>query len=141
MSKTVDIPPSVTASLKAFRFSKALGHSAISFKINKVKLIIEEDETFSDFADVEELAEELPSNSPRYVVVSYQLTHKDGRTSTPMALINWCPMGAPPELMTLHASALSYFQIAADVSKVVEERDGTEGLTTEKFEGIMLGGE
>lgn len=46
---------------------------SLTVKINKVKLIIEEDETFSDFADVEELAEELPSNSPRYVVVSYQL--------------------------------------------------------------------
>jgi hypothetical protein len=43
--------------------------------------VIEEDESFSDLADIEELAEELPSNSPRYVILSYQLV------SRPLALM------------------------------------------------------
>jgi hypothetical protein len=42
-------------------------------KINKTQLIVEIDETFDALESMEDLAEELPSNSPRYVVVSYQL--------------------------------------------------------------------
>lgn len=48
-------------------------------------------------------------------------THKDGRTSSPLFLINWSPVGAATEAMTLHASALSFFQVKADVAKVSEE--------------------
>lgn len=34
---------------------------------------------------------ELPENSPRYVVLSYELNFDDGRKSFPLVLINWAP--------------------------------------------------
>ncbi|CDZ98853.1 Glia maturation factor beta [Phaffia rhodozyma] len=139
MSATVDIPAQVKEKLKKLRFSKSNSNAAISFKINKSELVVEEDESFDSFDTIEELAEELPGNNPRYVVVSYRLTHKDGRLSTPLFMINWSPTGAAPDAKTLHASALSLFQQTADVSKVVEVREGTETLTTEFLEGILLG--
>ncbi|SRR6266545_5251989 len=53
---------------------------------------------------------ELPENSPRYVVLSYELKHKDGRTSFPLVLINWSPTTSETGMLTLHASALLNFQ-------------------------------
>jgi Cofilin/tropomyosin-type actin-binding protein len=53
---------------------------------------------------------ELPENSPRYVVLSYELGHKDGRKSFPLVLVNWAPTSSETGLLTLHASALLDFQ-------------------------------
>jgi hypothetical protein len=53
---------------------------------------------------------ELPENSPRYVVLSYELKHRDGRTSFPLVLVNWSPSSSETGLLTLHASALLDFQ-------------------------------
>jgi Cofilin/tropomyosin-type actin-binding protein len=53
---------------------------------------------------------ELPENSPRYVLLSYELDHKDGRKSFPLVLINWAPTSSETGLLTLHASAFLDFQ-------------------------------
>lgn len=53
---------------------------------------------------------ELPENAPRYVLLSYELKHKDGRTSFPLVLVNWAPSGSETSLLTLHASAYIDFQ-------------------------------
>ena len=99
---------------------------------------------------------ELPENSPRYVVLSYELNHKDGRKSFPLVLINWAPTTSEISLLTLHASALINFQttvryltilriilytsfhLQADVSKVLEVRDGPEGLTKDVIDAKLL---
>lgn len=53
---------------------------------------------------------ELPENAPRYVVLSYELNHSDGRKSFPLVLVNWAPVSSEMSLLTLHASALLDFQ-------------------------------
>lgn len=100
-------------------------------KINKQKLIMEEVEQFDNIS-IEELAEgaphapvwcfndtsaddwamrtELPENSPRYIVLSYELSHSDGRKSFPLVMINWVPRSSEMTLLTLHASAFLDFQ-------------------------------
>ncbi|KIM79737.1 hypothetical protein PILCRDRAFT_823294 [Piloderma croceum F 1598] len=129
MSHTVDVPQSIKETLRTFRFKRRnAGSAALIVKINKQKLIMEEVEEFEEIS-LEDLAEELPENSPRYVVLSYELNHSDGRKSFPLVLINWAPTSSEIGMMTLHASALFDFQAAADVSKVIEVRDGAEGLT------------
>ncbi|RXK36662.1 hypothetical protein M231_06049 [Tremella mesenterica] len=152
MSHTVEIPVDVKDALRKFRFKKATATTAISIKIIKAKLTMAVDEEFSDLS-IEEIAEELPENSPRYVIISHELKHRDGRISQPLVLINWqvhschslplpnsmgAPSGSPTDLMTLHASSLSYFQQTAEVAKVVEVRDGAEGLTTEVVDERLL---
>ncbi|KAG7447986.1 uncharacterized protein BT62DRAFT_930077 [Guyanagaster necrorhizus] len=97
---------------------------------------MEEVEQFDNIS-VEELAEELPENSPRYVVLSYELNHSDGRKSFPLVLVNWAPTSSEIGLLTLHASALINFQNTASVSKVVEVRDGPEGLTKEVIDSKL----
>jgi len=138
MSQTVDIPQAIKDSLRKFRFAKrSTGNDALVIKINKAELIMEEVEQFENIS-IEELAEELPENSPRYVVLSYELKHKDGRTSFPLVLINWSPTTSETGMLTLHASALINFQTTADLSKVIEMRDGPEGLTKAEIDAKLL---
>ncbi|RSH89432.1 hypothetical protein EHS25_001981 [Saitozyma podzolica] len=137
MSRAVDIPLDVKDALKKFRFANNKGTAGISVKIVKASLSMAVDEEFQDMT-IDEMAEELPESSPRYVLISHELKHKDGRISYPLILINWAPSGSPTDLMTLHASSLSYFQQTAEVAKVLEVRDGAEGLTTETVEERLL---
>lgn len=67
---------------------------------------------------------ELPENTPRYILLSYQLSHKDGRVSFPLVLLFWCPETSSVEMSTLYASALSSLSVQSDVGKVVEFREG-----------------
>ncbi|WRT63543.1 uncharacterized protein IL334_000448 [Kwoniella shivajii] len=136
-TRTVDIPQDVLAALKKFRFTNRKTTAAISVKIIKSNLSMAVDEEFED-QSIEEIAEELPENLPRYLVLSHELTHRDGRISYPLILINWAPSGAPTELMTLHASSLSYFQQVAEIAKVLEVRDGAEGLDTKAVNDKLL---
>jgi len=137
MSQTVDIPQAIKDSLRKFRFARrSSGSAALVIKINKEKLIMEEVEQFENIS-IEELAEELPENSPRYVVLSYELKHNDGRTSFPLVLINWSPTTSETGMLTLHASALLNFQTTADVSKVIEIREGPEELTKEEIDAKL----
>ncbi|KDN49322.1 hypothetical protein RSAG8_02024, partial [Rhizoctonia solani AG-8 WAC10335] len=106
----VEIPQELKDSLRKFRFARRnAGSAALVVKINKQALKMEEVEQF-DSISIEELAEELPEASPRYIVLSYELKHDDGRTSFPLVLINWTPQGSETGLMTLHASSLIAFQ-------------------------------
>ncbi|KAH9063468.1 maturation factor [Lactarius vividus] len=136
MSHTVDIPQELKDSIRKFRFTRHKGNAALVVKINKQKLIMEEVERFDEIS-IEDLAQELPEASPRYVVLSYTLEHQDGRTSSPLALINWAP-ACETSLLTLHASALIDFQNTVEVSKVLEVRDGAEGLTKGILEARLL---
>ena len=58
---------------------------------------------------------EPPENSPRYVVLFYELNHKDGRTSFPLVLINWSPVTGEIGMLTLHASALINLQATVHI--------------------------
>ena len=53
---------------------------------------------------------ELPENAPRYVLLSHELNHDDGRKSFPLVLINWAPRSSEMSLLTLHASGFIDFQ-------------------------------
>jgi len=125
---TVDIPQSIKDDLRKFRFSKRSmqGNAALVIKINKLKFIMEKVEQFDEIS-IDELVEgntacyltgypinidltELPENAPRYVVLSHELHHSDGRKSYPLVLINWAPTSSETSLLTLHASALFDFQ-------------------------------
>ena len=105
-------------------------------------------------------ASELPENAPRYVLLSYELNHSDGRKSFPLVLVNWAPRSSEISLLTLHASAFLDFQSTvgislllhllpltnagarpqADVSKVIEVREGAEAFTKDLIDSKLLHG-
>jgi len=136
MSHTVDIPKAVKDELKKFRFAKSNGISALVAKVNKRELIIQIEETYNDLT-LEELVEELPESSPRYILLSYKFTTNDGRVTNPLVLINWVPPSCEMSLLTLHASAWIEFEQLADASKVFDVRDGAEGLTEETLKAHL----
>jgi hypothetical protein len=140
MSQTVDIPPELKTRLEKFRFTRKKsgdGHAALVVKVNKKKLIIEED-AYHDSISIEDLAEDLPEMNPRYVIVSYELRHKDGRVSFPLVLINWVPEGSETGILMLHASTFIKFQDLTGIAKVIEIRDGVKSLTTESLDKALL---
>ncbi|PWN35693.1 glia maturation factor beta [Meira miltonrushii] len=124
---TVDIGTPLLDKIKDFRMSKhSQGNSAIVVKIDKAKLEMDIEDEFNNIT-LEDLKEELPENSPRFIVLSYELHHKDGRTSFPLVLIYWAPQTSSMELKTLYTSALQNFSVKADISgKVLDIREESE---------------
>jgi len=72
---------------------------------------------------LDELQDELPDNAPRFVLLSYELVHSDGRKSNPLIMINYVPVTANTTFHTLYASAKVWFQEKADIGKVLDMTD------------------
>ncbi|KAG0275237.1 hypothetical protein BGZ96_003874 [Linnemannia gamsii] len=137
MSNTCDIDPALIEKLEAFRFAKrSQGNGALICKIDKNKLLIVEDED-EDNLSIEDLAELLPENTPRYIVLSYELKHDDGRQSYPLVFLYYSPKGVKPELNMLYASAKTYFQNKVGLGKVFDLQDA-EGLTDDWLRAKLL---
>ncbi|KAF9101177.1 hypothetical protein BGX27_011587 [Mortierella sp. AM989] len=136
MASTCDIDPSLIAEIEAFRFAKrSEGNAAIICKIDKNKLLIEADEVLES-SSIEDLAEMLPENSPRYIVLSIELKHSDGRLSFPLVFIYYSPPGVKPELNMLYASAKTYFQNKVGLGKVFDVQNA--GTLTKEWMSSML---
>ncbi|KAF9580170.1 hypothetical protein BGW38_003294 [Lunasporangiospora selenospora] len=136
MSTICDIDPELIKKIETLRFAKrSQGNAAIICKIDKNKLVIEEDEN-EDSISIEELAELLPDNAPRYVILSFELNHDDGRVSYPLVFIFYSPRGTRPELNILYTAARNHFQTQAQLGKVLEVYETetlTEGWLREKL--------
>ncbi|ETS60903.1 hypothetical protein PaG_04823 [Moesziomyces aphidis] len=123
-SSTIDIPRNVLDAVRKFRLKPSSHLTALVFKIDKATLTLGLEETLdSGLTSLPDLLEELPENSPRFVVVNYKLNHRDGRISYPLFLLYWAPQTSSLEQSTLYASALSNFSVQADVAKVIDVRD------------------
>ncbi|PWZ03271.1 glia maturation factor beta [Testicularia cyperi] len=125
-SSTIDIPGTVLEKVRKFRLKPSKRDiTAQVFKIDKKSLTLElEDEYLDNLDSLDDLIEELPENSPRFIIATKKLNHRDGRISYPMFLLYWAPQTSSLELSTLYASALSNFSVQADVAKVIDVRDG-----------------
>ncbi|RIB12789.1 hypothetical protein C2G38_1785715 [Gigaspora rosea] len=138
MSSTCEVDPELLEKLRKFRFGKKSqkGTSAFVLKIDMAKLLVIEDVLYDDIS-LEDLVEELPENTPRYIVLSYELSHRDGRKSFPLVLIYYSPPSSKPEIHMLYASAKTYFQQKADLNKVFDIREAEE-LTNEWLREKLL---
>ncbi|PVH17423.1 40S ribosomal protein S13 [Candidozyma duobushaemuli] len=67
--------------------------------------------------NIEELIEELPDNSPRYVLLSYPIKLSDGRVKSPFVLLYWRPPTTGQENKMLYAGAVELFREKAGVAK------------------------
>ncbi|KAJ3115315.1 hypothetical protein HK098_006999 [Nowakowskiella sp. JEL0407] len=95
------------------------------------------DEFFEDVS-LEELAENLPETTPRFIILSYELKHKDGRVSYPLVGIYYVPDGANDTSKILYASTKTFlFQSADIVGKVYDLQDAEE-LTAEWLENKLF---
>ncbi|KAL9046178.1 MAG: hypothetical protein Q9214_000923 [Letrouitia sp. 1 TL-2023] len=123
--------------LRKFRLgtSRAKDPQAVIYQIDKQSLEIAQmgDEVFTN---IQELADELPDHSPRFILLSYPLTLPSGRLSVPYVLLYYLPVTCNAELRMLYAGAKELMRNTAEVGKVIEIVDIEE---LESIEG-KLGG-
>ncbi|MCJ1269760.1 hypothetical protein MMC22_009653 [Lobaria immixta] len=111
-------------------------YSTSSDQINKHTLeIVQADEQV--YTDLQDLADELPDHSPRYVLLSHPLTLPSGRLSVPYVLLYYLPVTCNAELRMLYAGAKELMRNTAEVGRVIEM------VESEDLENIeeKLGGE
>lgn len=117
---------------RKFRFRKAKNIAAITMKASAKTLTVDLDETYEDVS-IEDIADDLPTAEPRYLLISYVLNHSDGRVSYPQCFIFYTPPSAKPELRMLYSSSKPGVEGKIDATKSYELRS-SEDLTDEWLE-------
>ncbi|KAK3639023.1 hypothetical protein LTR56_012746 [Elasticomyces elasticus] len=123
--------------LRKFRLStsRAKDPQAIIYQVDKSSLEIKQadDEVYKN---MQELSDELPDNSPRYVLLSYPLTLASGRLSVPYVMINYLPPTCSSEMRMLYAGAKELMRNQAEAGRIIEI-DSAEDLEEieEKLKG------
>ncbi|GAB7338600.1 hypothetical protein MBLNU457_5336t1 [Dothideomycetes sp. NU457] len=72
------------------------------------------------YKDMQELSDELPSHSPRFVLLSYPLTMASGRLSVPYVMLYYLPVTSNNELKMLYAGAKELMRNTAEVNRIIE---------------------
>ncbi|KAL2356724.1 hypothetical protein BJ546DRAFT_530901 [Cryomyces antarcticus] len=107
--------------LRRFRLgtSRAKDPQAVIYQIDKKSLEISQadDEVYTN---LQELGDELPDHSPRFVLLSYPLTLSSGRLSVPYVMLYYLPVTCNSELRMLYAGAKELMRNTAEVGKIIE---------------------
>lgn len=112
--------------IKELRFRKDKTNACLILKIDPKELLVILDE-YMDNTDLNSISEALPSTTPRFLVISYELKHKDGRISYPLTGIYYNPEGASTSNKMLYASSTSLiFHEAGIVGKVFDLQNGED---------------
>ncbi|TPX53292.1 hypothetical protein SeMB42_g00858 [Synchytrium endobioticum] len=138
MSNTCDIDIAVLDQFKNLRFRKSKSNAALVLKIDAKALMVVEDIVLDDIT-MEDLASELPETSPRYVILSYENRHGDGRTSYPLIGVFYCPEASSDQSRMLYASAKSYVFQKADIGGKVYDLSDSEDLNDAWVTGQLKG--
>jgi hypothetical protein len=95
--------------------------------IDKHTLEIKQDEEKTVYKNLEEIGDDLPDHSPRFVLLSYPLTlvstHFDmgsGVRLTDLKLLYYLPVTCNAESRMLYAGAKELMRNTAEVGKVIE---------------------
>ncbi|KAF5210432.1 hypothetical protein E0198_003308 [Clavispora lusitaniae] len=110
--------------LRKFRFASARATTmqAVIYYIDKKTYEVQK-ENEQPIDTLEELTEELPDNSARYVVLSYPIKLDDGRIKNPLVLLYWRPPTCGQESKMLYAGAVELIREKAGVSQLIEIED------------------
>lgn len=120
-SRLYTFSPETKEKLRKFRLgtSRAKDAQAIIYIIDQKSQEIrpEDGEIYTNMQD---LADELPDSSPRFILLSYPLTLKSGRLSVPYVLLYWLPENCNPNLRMMYAGAVELMRNTAEVNRVIE---------------------
>ncbi|MCJ1252368.1 hypothetical protein MMC24_000173 [Lignoscripta atroalba] len=136
-SRLYTFSPETKEKLRKFRLgtSRAKDPQAVIYQIDKHTLEIAQadDQTYTN---MQELGDELPGHSPRYILLSYPLTLPSGRLSVPYVLIYYLPVTCNAELRMLYAGAKELMRNTAEAGRVIEMTDPEDlELIEEKLGG------
>ncbi|KAJ2137412.1 hypothetical protein IW136_003519 [Coemansia sp. RSA 678] len=125
-SVTCTIQQSVVKDVEKCRLSNPNADMlAYIAKIDVTNKVVIKDDQFEEIS-FEDLADELPDDTPRYVVLSYKLLHGDGRTSYPLVFIYYLPETSKPTNRMLYASTLQLFSKELHLSDPLMLSDKTD---------------
>ncbi|RYO94749.1 hypothetical protein DL766_000012 [Monosporascus sp. MC13-8B] len=111
--------------LRKFRLgtSRASGPQAVIYKKTHE---IKQDEDKVVYKSLDEVADDLPDNSPRYILLSYPLTLSDGRLSVPYVLLYYLPTTCNAEARMMYAGAKELMRNTVEVGKVIDLESAEE---------------
>ncbi|KAJ2355664.1 hypothetical protein IWW50_006695 [Coemansia erecta] len=125
-SVTCTISKQVVEDVKKCRLSNPSADMlAYIAKIDPQSKEVVKDGQFDEIS-FEDLSEELPEDTPRYVVLSYKRKHTDGRVSYPLVFIYYLPENSKPVSRMLYASTLQLFSKELHLSDPFMLTDYTE---------------
>lgn len=122
------------ATIRKFRISTSRSETLqiLPIKIEpkpSYQITIDEEELdeLKEVTELDELAEVLPDNSPRYLLTAYPLTTKDNIKQVPLFLIYWKPPTVvSQEWKMLYAGALEQVRAECGTYKLIEVTSGLE---------------
>ncbi|KAI5309546.1 hypothetical protein KEM55_003002 [Ascosphaera atra] len=129
--------PETREQLRKFRLttSRAKGPQAKIYVIDRDTKEIRSDDTV--YTNMEDLADDLPDSTPRFVVLSYPLTLPSGRLSVPYVMLYWLPENCNPSQRMTYASAVELFRNTAEVNRVIEASGDDDVIDVAKTLGAQ----
>ncbi|PYI01903.1 glia maturation factor beta [Aspergillus sclerotiicarbonarius CBS 121057] len=136
-SRLYSFSPETKEKLRKFRLgtSRAKDPQAIIYVIdNKSQEIRPEDGEV--YSKMEDLADELPESSPRFILLSYPLTLASGRLTVPYVLLYYLPENCNPSMRMMYAGAVELMRNTAEVNRVIEVYEDEDIISIEsKLQG------
>ncbi|CDM30818.1 hypothetical protein DTO013E5_536 [Penicillium roqueforti] len=120
-SRLYSFSPETKEKLRKFRLgtSRAKDAQAIIYMIDtKTQEIRPQDNEV--YSKMEDLADDLPESSPRFILLSHPMTTRDGRPSVPYVLLYWLPENCNPMQRMSYANAVELMRSSAQVNRVIE---------------------
>ncbi|RDA95162.1 hypothetical protein CP533_1921 [Ophiocordyceps camponoti-saundersi (nom. inval.)] len=108
--------------LRKFRLttSRSKEPQAVIYMIDKNTHEIRQDDDKTVYKSLDEIADDLPDHTPRYILLSYPLTLPDGRMSVPYVLLYYLPNTCNAEIRMLYAGAKELMRNTSEVGKVID---------------------
>ncbi|KAF4846431.1 Actin-depolymerizing factor gmf1 [Colletotrichum siamense] len=114
--------------LRKFRLgtSRSNDPQAVIYYIDKNTHEIKQDDDKVVYKSLEEIGDDLPDHSPRFVLLSYPLTLPSGRLSVPYVLIYYLPITCNNEIRMLYAGAKELMRNTSEVGRVIDIQEAED---------------
>ncbi|KAK2046429.1 GMF family protein [Colletotrichum somersetense] len=114
--------------LRKFRLgtSRSNEPQAVIYHIDKNTHEIRQDDDKVVYKSLEEISDDLPDHSPRFVLLSYPLTLPSGRLSVPYVLIYYLPITCNNEIRMLYAGAKELMRNTSEVGRVIDIQEAED---------------
>jgi len=116
---TCDIPDELIQDFRTWNRTRSYP-SIFVMKINKEALRVEQEEKY-EATNLEDIKEELPESSPRFIGYIFEYDKGD-RKAFPLCLIYYCP-STSTELATLYSSTLVRLERLLQIPKTYRVED------------------
>jgi len=128
-----EIAENVVQAYNDLRFNRTYKSLVLMLQEEEVTL----EKTYSGGYDT--LVEELPEDTPRYIITDFTFTNRAGLESEKIILIFYCPLGSPIREKMVYSSSRGAIQQKLDGIGLSLEVDEKAALAREKITKRVLG--